>query len=167
MARVVNGAPARFNTHDNYVTSKEGWEVVKKYLPENLKIWCPFYHGGEVTDNFNYENIIHAKKDFFTWQPEEWDIICDNPPYSIKKNVIKRCVELGKPFGLLLPMDVIERQYFRTLVVENPNVRITIVIPKNRIKFVKDNKVAGSNPIVTYWYLFNILDGDNNIIFET
>ena len=167
MALIVRGGPPQqFEKNDNFVTSKEGWEVVKKYIPENLKIWCPFYHGGEVTNLFDYDNIIHAKTDFFTWQPEEdWDIICDNPPYSIKKNVIKRCIELGKPFALLMPDDTIERQYFRNLVVDNPDVRFSIVIPRNRIKFIK-NGVSGSNPIVTYWYLFNILEGDKNLIFE-
>jgi hypothetical protein len=168
MARAFpGGKPLQFEKYDNYVTSKEGWDVVKKYIPENLKIWCPFYHGGEVEDYFNYGNIIHANKDFFTWQPEEdWDIICDNPPYSIKKNVIKRCVELGKPFALLMPMDTMERQYFRSYIIDNPEIRFSIVIPRNRIKFLKDGKFAGSNPTITLWYLFNILEGDKNLIFE-
>ena len=171
MANIKRGQPpSNFEKYDNFVTSKEGWDVVKKYLPsEEYKIWSPFYHGGEVENysGFPPDKLIHTNKDFFLWQPEEWDIICDNPPYSIKKQILKRCIDFGKPFALLMPLDTLERGYYRTMVAENPDIRTTVIIPRDRIRFMKDNVIQGSNPCITVWYLFNILEGDNRLIFDS
>ena len=168
MAAPKKGGISSWAINDNYVTSKEGWEVVKKYIPDKDKVvWCPFYHKGELGDLFDYKNKIHLDKDFYTYQPDSWDLIIDNPPYDKKDKVIKRCIELGKPFALLLPLLTLERQYYKNLVVDNPNINATVVIPKKRIKFIKEGQSAGSNPCVTGWFLFNILPDNNKIIFET
>jgi len=165
-----NNGVGSYAKYDNYVTSKEGWDCIKKYIPDNNpKVWCPFYHGGEVTDLFDYKNKIHKNKDFFFYEPKKWDIIVDNPPYTIKEKVIKRCVELNKPFALLLPLETVERQYFKKLIADNENINFTLVIPSKRIKFLKDGgEVSGSNPCVTCWFLFNILPAsqNNQIIFN-
>lgn len=35
----------------------------------------------------------------------ETDIVLTNPPFALKDEFIQKCVELGLPFGLLLPLD--------------------------------------------------------------
>lgn len=42
-------------------------------------------------------------KDFFDFEPESYDLIITNPPYSKKYRWLERCYELGKPFALLIP----------------------------------------------------------------
>lgn len=37
--------------------------------------------------------------------PREFDMIVTNPPFSLKDKFYKRCMELGKPFALLIPAD--------------------------------------------------------------
>lgn len=36
-----------------------------------------------------------------------YDVIITNPPFSLKYKFLKRCYEIGKPFALLMPTDVI------------------------------------------------------------
>lgn len=86
-----------------------------EFIPKNKKIWCPFdeewsafyqtfkEHGYDVI-----RSHISEGKDFFTYEPEEWDILISNPPFSKKDAVLKRCYELGKPFALLLPINSIQ-----------------------------------------------------------
>jgi hypothetical protein len=37
-----------------------------------------------------------------------WDIIVTNPPFSKKTAFLRRCIEYGKPFALLLPLTALE-----------------------------------------------------------
>ena len=47
-------------------------------------------------------------QDFFEYEPESWDIIISNPPFSKKDDVLQRAFDLGKPFALLLPANSIQ-----------------------------------------------------------
>ena len=70
--------------------------------------------------------------DFLHWQPDNWDCIVTNPPYSLKHEFLERAYGLGKPFALLLPLTTFEtkrRQFlFREFGVE------VIFLPK-RVNF--------------------------------
>ena len=80
-----------------------------KYIPGNKIVWCPF-----DTEHSEYVlalkaagiRVVHSHiltgEDFFVYEPEEWDLIVSNPPFSIKQKVVERCLALGKPFALLL-----------------------------------------------------------------
>lgn len=62
--------------------------------------------------------IVHGNKDFFEWQPGEWDIQITNPPYSAKYPWLQRSYELGKPFALLLPVESIGAKSGNTLIAQ-------------------------------------------------
>ena len=99
----------KIHKNDDFKTPIEAWKLVEKHLPQLGNIWCPFWLDGDIT--WDQESIIHTHKDFFEYQPDDWDCIVDNPPYSIKEKVLDRCILLGKPFALLLPIDTLERKY--------------------------------------------------------
>jgi hypothetical protein len=50
---------------------------------------------------------ILTGQNFFDYQPLTFDAIVTNPPYSIKFDWLERCYELGKPFALLVPVEMI------------------------------------------------------------
>ena len=103
-----------FKRDDNYATPSAAWELIVKEL--NLKdqiVWCPFYCKGELDTQFKYKNKIHEDKDFYTYEHDEYTYVVDNPPYHQKEKIMERLVKLGKPFALLLPMDTMERKYFK------------------------------------------------------
>ena len=50
---------------DNYATDKNGWEIIKDYIPQDKKIYAPFYCDGKQKEYFKEMgfDIIHEDKD--------------------------------------------------------------------------------------------------------
>lgn len=78
-------------------------------------IWCPFDKEWsafvKVFRDAGYKvecSHIDNGQDFFTYEPENWDVMISNPPFSKKDEVLRRAYELGKPFALLLPANSIQ-----------------------------------------------------------
>lgn len=101
---------------DELYTPAYAIKPLLNYIPNNVKtVWCPCdaLESNIVQEllSFGYDIIYSHKdegKDFFKCEPEGYDMIITNPPYSLKDDIIKRCYELKKPFALLLPMTALE-----------------------------------------------------------
>lgn len=122
-----------FLKHDDYMTPKYAWENIQQYIPKDKIIWEAFYGSGE-SGTYLKElgfNVIHEPVDFF--ENDLGDIIVSNPPFSKSKEVMKRMLELDKPFILILPSSKINTSYFREWKDKN----IQIIIPRKRIHFTK------------------------------
>jgi hypothetical protein len=153
---------------DNYETPEWCWELFFKYYTNREKmVWSPFYCKGLCANHlekYHGPNFIHCNEDFFKWNPE-FDCIVDNPPYSCKKEVFERCIALGKPFALYVPLDTLERRYIRELMND---VGLQIIIPAKRTDFITDYDIKHTNPPhKTIWlcWKMNLLDG-RQLIFE-
>ena len=130
-----------FIEYDDYMTPKYVWEWIAYYIPKNKVVWECFYGDGESGD-FLKElgfDTIHEPIDFFN--NDKGDIIVSNPPFSKKKEVMKRLRQLNKPFIMICPSSMINTQYMRSLF---KNDELQIIIPSKRINFVK--KVKGIIP---------------------
>ena len=57
-----------------------------------------------------------------------------NPPFSLKRQVLERAVQLQKPFVLLMPAQTLHTQYIRNVDC------LQIIVPRKRIQFVKDGQ---------------------------
>ena len=87
-----------------------------KYLPKNKKIWCPFdieeWSAFSVRLKENGFDVVstHIDKgqDFFDYEPDKWDIIVSNPPFSTKDKVLERLYSFNKPFAILLPLNSLQ-----------------------------------------------------------
>ena len=100
---IVNGG------RDEYYTPQYAVLPIIKYLPKDAVVWCPFdtpnsefvlalqEHGFKV----EYSHIITGQ-DFYKYEPEHWDIILSNPPFTGKAEIFKRCLSFNKPFALLM-----------------------------------------------------------------
>lgn len=159
----------KVNKNDNYNTPVEAWEFLLNNMQQEAKnsiIWCPFYHDGTLMNslkNCNL-NLIHVNKDFFTYEPNKFDYIIDNPPYSCKREIIERCLMLNKPFALLLPMDTLERHYIKDLFNSNTN-KIQILIPRKRYDYTGNSK--NRTPFKSVWLIFNLpIKCSDQLIFE-
>lgn len=94
---------------DELYTPRYAVIPILKYLPKDKIIWCPFdtEHSEfvialkEAGYNVVYSHI-YTGQDFFKYEPERWDIIVSNPPFSNKQKIVERCIVLRKPFALLL-----------------------------------------------------------------
>ena len=47
-------------------------------------------------------------QDFFEYEPEQWDIVVSNPPFSVKDKVLERLYSFNKPFAILLPLNSLQ-----------------------------------------------------------
>jgi len=90
-------------------------EPILKYIPKDLKIWCPFdeewsaFYNSFKNNGYNViRSHIDEGKDFFSFEPDDYDIIISNPPFSIKDDILKRLYELDKPFAILLPLNSLQ-----------------------------------------------------------
>ena len=114
-----------------------------KYVSKDMKIWCPFdkeWSAYVKIFRANGYNVIcsHLEegKDFFKYEPEEYDIIVSNPPYSIKFEVFERLFSLGKPFAMLVGVvGLFESQKRYNLFKEN---NFEIMYFNKRVSFFKD-----------------------------
>lgn len=152
---------------DDYETPRWCWEMILGLINnKQRKLWLPFYCkglAGEIVTELG-QPCIHEQRDFFQWQPDEYDCIVDNPPYSIKQKVFEKCIELGKPFALYVPLDTLERTYISRLM-NSPYLQI--VIPYHRTDFITDYEVKHTcPPHKTIWicWKMKLCDG-RQIIF--
>jgi len=133
---------------DEYYTRKKTFEDITLFIPNNKIIYEPFYGVGQSVTylkELGYE-IRYKDADFFTdeiLQPEEYDIIITNPPFTLKKETLKRLREINKPFILILPMTVIFTKYFHEIFGADSK-DLQFIIPNNKIHFdceyiLKDN----------------------------
>lgn len=101
--------------HQEMYTPYYAVEPLLKYIPKTKVIWCPF---DEEWSAFNqtfvrggYKVIrshIKDDKDFFLYEPEHYDVIVSNPPFSLKDKVLERLYDLDKPFAILLPLNSLQ-----------------------------------------------------------
>ena len=90
-------------------------DPIIKYLPKGKIIWCPFDEEWSAfyvrLKELGYSVIrssLADGKNFFDFEPDEWDIIVSNPPFSIKDQVIQRLYSFQKPFAILLPLNSLQ-----------------------------------------------------------
>lgn len=140
---------------DNYITNKSDWERIKEYIPSDKKIWSPFYCDGKMKEYFadmGYD-IYHEDKDFFAYEPE-YDIVVDNPPFSKKKEVLKRLKQLNKPFILVCPSMMLSYKYFQQDFKDD----IQVIIPEKRINFkhLNSDKKNYSPPFASFYFCWKM-----------
>lgn len=91
--------------------------LFQQSMDREITIWCPFdLEDSEYVRIFqeNGFQVIHSHidedKNFFFYEPDDYDIIISNPPFSIKDDIIKHLDELGKPYAILLPIPALQGQ---------------------------------------------------------
>lgn len=153
----------KFNEKDEYYTPEILVKPIIKYLKPNSKVWCPF-------DTEKSEFVINLKnmghevifshiwygQDFFKYEPEQYDCIISNPPFTKKLAVLNRLYELNKPFGMLLGLPILNYQEIGGFFL---NKDLQLLIVDKKVSF--DGHVSSFN---TSYFCRNLLPKD--IIFE-
>jgi hypothetical protein len=137
--------------NDEYETPRSAWESIDRFLPKDKVIWEPFMASGlsgEVLRSLGCE-VIHQREDFF--ENDRGDVVVTNPPFSRKKEVLKRLKELGKPFVLLLPASVLG-----TKMISDWFPDIQIIVPKGRISFLVNGTQTNSVWFASFFYCWKM-----------
>jgi hypothetical protein len=109
-------------------------------------IWCPC-----DSEDSEFVKVLQANgfnvvfshidlgQDFFTYEPEHFDVILTNPPYKNKRAFMERAESFGKPWCLLLPINIISDAVLNDLFGDMSE--LTILVPRKRTRFF--NKATG------------------------
>lgn len=142
-----------FNIKDEYYTPSILVECLLPFIIEWARqfetknnrppiIWCPFdtEESKYVTIFEKYDfNVVYSHiktgQDFFEYEPDEYDIIISNPPFSRKLDIFERIVfDLKKPFVLLMNMMAINYQEIGNLF-QFIGKDIQFIIPDKKVSF--------------------------------
>ena len=102
---------------------------------------------------------IDEGHDFFEFEPNKWDLIVSNPPFSIKDKVLERLYSFNKPFAILLPLNSLQGKtrykYFKQgIQILSFDARVCY-----HDKAHMDNVVKGS-PFATAYFCKDLLPKD-------
>lgn len=97
--------------YDRCWTPWHGAAPLLPYLAPGSRIWEPAAGAGWLAEWLTEagHDVIQTDystgHDFFMFEqdPDSYDVIVTNPPWSIKYRWIQRCFATGKPFALLVP----------------------------------------------------------------
>ena len=128
---------------DEQFTPRYGVEVLLPYI-QHLKgkvIWCPFDREDSqfvIVLKENGFNVVYSHidygQDFLTYEPESWDVIISNPPYKNKRTFWERALDFGKPFTLLLPLNILSDSVINVTMRERER-EFQLLIPSRRMRF--------------------------------
>ena len=136
-----------FNVKDEYYTPKILVRTIIQYVPKGSVVWCPFdtaksefvielrAAGFEVTHSH-----IATGQDFFKYEPERYDVIISNPPFSRKLEVLDRLYKLNKPFAMVLGLPILNYQEVGHFFLDKP---LQLLIVDKKVSF--DGNTASFN----------------------
>ena len=94
--------------NDECYTPAYGVKPILKYIPKDSIVWCPFdTEESEFVKQISKQNKVQYshlcdQQDFFTYEPDEWDVIVSNPPFTNKRKFFERALSFNKPFALIM-----------------------------------------------------------------
>lgn len=156
--------------NDECYTPRYGVEPLLEFmLPFKDKIiWCPFdteeSEFVKVFSEYGYKVVYsHIKygQDYYKYEPEQWDVMISNPPFTNKAEIFRRALSFQKPFALLMNIvwlnDATPANVFsdKELQILSFNERMTF---KNR----NDNKKIN---FLSAYFCWNFLP--KNFLFRT
>ena len=103
----LNGHGMKSLHGDEYFTRDQDAEIIAQHIVRPMTVWLPFNDRGGAFERVlpgHGHKVICTDSDFFeTDPPEGTQAVISNPPFSRKKEVIKRLDSLGLKFALILP----------------------------------------------------------------
>ena len=143
-----------FGTREN-----DGWEsppeafLDVRELIVGKVVWDPFFSQGRAAQflmEAGAKEVIHEKKDAFSWNPD-CEMIVTNPPFSIKKKCLAYLLSLGKDVLILLPLADLASVWFRETTETH---QYHLFVPKKRYAFLKDGKQMKGVSFASCWFFF-------------
>ena len=145
---------------ENYTPAYAVTPLLEFINPDAI-IWCPF-----DTEDSEFVKILSERaivirshinegKDFFTYEPQVWDIIISNPPFENKKKFFERALSFNKPFALLMSNTWLNDSAPKLLFEHKA---LQLLLFDKRIKYT--NNAGRPNNKITFsssYYCYNFL----------
>lgn len=156
-------------SNDECYTPKYAVLPIIKYIPKNKIVWCPFdEEHSEFVRVFKEHNIpvvfshIRNGQDFYTYEPEQWDIIISNPPFTNKRKIFERALSFNKPFALIMSNTWLNDAAPKQLFMDK---QLQLLMFDKRIKFENNGVVNNKITFSSSYYCWDFLPKD--IIMES
>ena len=141
-------------------------DPILKYIPKDKIIWCPFdeewsaFYRRLKEEGYNVvRSPLKDGQDFFTYEPNKWDMIVSNPPFSSKDKVLERLYSFKKPFAILLPLNSLQGKTRFKFFTQG----IQLLSFDSRISFHKPDSmdiVIKGSPFATAYFCKDLLPRD-------
>ena len=155
---------------DESYTPAYGVEPIIKHIPKDAIVWCPFdkEHSEfvkQIRANGNAVILSHIDdgRDFFKFEPLEWDIIVSNPPFQNKRKFFERALSFGKPFALLMTNAWLNDKYSKWVFKES-NRGMQLLMFDKRIHFEQNGETKKKTTFSSSYYCCDFLQ--KQIILE-
>lgn len=146
------------------MTPRYGVLPIIKYLPKDKIIWCPFDKEDsefvKVLTEQGYKVVyshIESGQDFYTYEPDEWDILVSNPPFTNKRLIFERALSFGKPFALIMSNtwlnDSAPKQVFK-------DKQLQLLMFEERMKFSNNGVIQNKITFSSSYFCYNLLPKD-------
>lgn len=131
--------------NDEVMTPDYAVQPIVKHLRHGARVWCPFdteqsafvlvLRGAGV-------DVVHSHistgQDFYRYEPDRWDVIVSNPPFTRKRQIFERALGFNKPFALLMTLtwlnDAAPKELFGS--------RLQLLMFNQRVQFTNAGKVT-------------------------
>jgi hypothetical protein len=142
-------------------TPDYGVAPVLQYIPKEAVVWCPFDKSDSqfVLQISKQNKVVHSHinegLDFFEYEPEHWDIIVSNPPFTGKRQIFERALSFNKPFALIMTNTWLNDSAPKQLFSEK---ELQLLMFDKRMKFI--SPTGEPNNKITFscsYYCWNFL----------
>ena len=162
MTKSSSGILYSAGANDECFTPAYGVEPILKYIPKGTIVWCPFdtEESEFVKQISKIEGVsvvfshISFRQDFFTYEPEEWDIIVSNPPFTAKRKYFERVLSFGKPFALIMTSTWLNDAAPKQLFTEKD---LQLLMFDKRIHFKNNGVTRKDTTFSSSYYCWNFL----------
>jgi hypothetical protein len=153
--------PEKVQERDFFQTPNYATDLLIPFLPK-VAIWEPACGQGKIVYRLRNKGFDvrgtdlnnDLSQNFLSdYVPFQFDAIVTNPPFSLKRRFYERCIELKKPFALLIPVD------FCGWILSAMQLGARWIIPTRRIDYITPTGRSGQNSNAQFhsgWITFGI-----------
>lgn len=160
----MNTQPKEFyslQVNNEYYTPSYAVEPLLEFLGKfrNSTIWCPFdTKDSEFVKVLKEEGyaVVYSHvddgKNFFTYEPEKWDIAISNPPFQDKRKTFERLLGFNKPFAMLMTLTWLNDAAPKILF-KNKDLQLLMFDERIKYKNASEDKINFSSAYYCYNFL--------------
>jgi hypothetical protein len=139
-----------FAVYDDYYTPEWVWEKIKHLVPTDKVIWeaCMLNaeksKSMEIWKKWGYNVVGNISWNILDCEVPQCDMIITNIPFDteLKKNILKRLMEIGKPFIIIMNSTNTFSNYFHEILDLNET---QIITPKQKLHYMKNGEDERKN----------------------
>ena len=144
---------------DEYFTRDQDAEVIAQHIVRPMKVWLPFNDKGGAFERVlpaHGHKVVCTDGDFFTTDPPDGvEAVISNPPFSRKKEVVKRLDALGLKYAVIIPFlwlnDGVPFDYASQIMFFRKRMHFTM--DGQELNKPRQNCVVLSNGILTHDFI--------------